>query len=191
MRYENAGTVEFILDLDSGDFYFLEMNTRIQVEHPATEAITGIDLVTEQILVADGQPLRLAQSEVAFSGHAIECRVTAESAWDGFRPCPGLITEWHPPQGDGIRVDSHCDAGYSVPPYYDSLLAKLIVRGSDRSDAVERVQQALDRFSVSGIDTTIPFLRWLLRQRDYVEGKVNTRWVETMLESEPEVTARP
>jgi len=181
MRYENAGTVEFILDQESGEFYFLEMNTRIQVEHPVTEAITGIDLVKEQLLIADGQPLRLARSQVAFSGHAIECRVTAESAEDGFRPCPGRITEWDPPRGDDIRVDSHCYAGYSVPPYYDSLLAKLIVRGNARSDAVERMREALGRFRVSGIDTTVPFLRSLLAHRDYIEGKVNTRWVESVL----------
>jgi acetyl-CoA carboxylase biotin carboxylase subunit len=179
MRYENAGTVEFILDQESGVFYFLEMNTRIQVEHPVTEAITGIDLVQEQIRIADGQPLGLAQSQVALSGHAIECRVTAESAREGFRPCPGRIADWHPPEGDGIRVDSHCYAGYSVPPHYDSLLAKLIVRGEDRSSAVERMQEALDRFTVSGIDTTLPFLRALLAQRDFIEGKVNTRWVES------------
>jgi acetyl-CoA carboxylase biotin carboxylase subunit len=185
MRYENAGTVEFILDQDTGDCFFLEMNTRIQVEHPVTEAITGIDLVKEQILVTDGEPLSLAQSQLQFSGHAIECRITAESAKDGFRPCPGRITEWRPPHGDGIRVDTHCYAGYSVPPHYDSLLAKLIIRGKDRSEAVERAQQALKCFSVSGIDTTIPFLRSLVCHRDYIEGMVNTRWVEEMLNELP------
>jgi acetyl-CoA carboxylase biotin carboxylase subunit len=185
MRYENAGTVEFILDQDSGACYFLEMNTRIQVEHPVTEAITGIDLVEEQLRIADGEPLSLAQSQVQFSGHAIECRITAESAKDGFRPCPGLITEWRPPHGDGVRVDSHCYAGYSVPPYYDSLLAKLIILGNDRSEAVRRVQQALSGFRVLGIDTTIPFLRALVCRREYIEGRVNTRWVERLLNELP------
>ena len=181
MRYENAGTVEFIVDQDSGNFYFLEMNTRIQVEHPVTEMITGIDLVKEQIRIADGQPLPFTQSDVRFTGQAIECRINAESPREGFRPCPGSIVEWSPPEGSGIRVDSHCYAGYSVPAYYDSLLAKLIVRGNDRVTAVGRMQEALENFIVSGIETTIPFLRFLICQLDYVKGKVNTRWVESRL----------
>lgn len=181
MRYENAGTVEFILDQDSGRFYFLEMNTRIQVEHPVTEMITGIDLVQEQILVASGQPLSFSQSDVRFSGHAIECRITAESPGDSFRPCPGPIHAWQPPEGPGIRVDSHCYAGYVVPPYYDSLLAKLITHGPERGAAVEKMLEALEKFVVAGIDTTIPFLRFLLSQSDHREARVNTRWVETRL----------
>ena len=190
IKYENAGTVEFILDQDSERFYFLEMNTRIQVEHPVTEAITGIDLVREQIRIAAGHALSFSQAEVRFSGHAIECRITAESAKDGFRPCPGRITEWRPSAGPDIRVDSHGYAGYSVPPFYDSLLAKLIVRGENRVKAVGRMQEALQHFVVSGIETTIPFLRLLVCQLDYVKGKVNTKWLEGVLASLPSLELR-
>lgn len=185
MRYENAGTVEFIVDQDQQKFFFLEMNTRIQVEHPVTEMITGIDLVQQQIRIADGQPLVIAQSDVSFNGHAIECRITAESPSHGFRPCPGRITAWEPPEGSDIRVDSHCFAGYVVPPFYDSLLAKLITRGDDRHEAVKRMQDSLARFTVSGIDTIIPFLGFLMRQPDYIEGRVNTRWLEAQLKQFP------
>ena len=185
IRYENAGTIEFILDQDAERFYFLEMNTRIQVEHPITEAISGMDLVQEQLRIAGGEPLSRSQSEVRLSGHAIECRITAESAAHGFRPCPGLITEWQPPQGDDIRVDTHCYAGYRVPPYYDSLLAKLIVCGSHRVEAVGRMQEALETFLVSGIDTTIPFLRFIAQRLEYVKGEVNTRWLESVLAASP------
>ena len=182
MRYENAGTVEFVVDQDSGKFYFLEMNTRIQVEHPVTEMITDIDLVKEQICIADGQPLAFSQSDVRFTGHAVECRINAESPRDGFRPCPGSIIEWVPPEGPFIRVDTHCFPGYFVPPYYDSLLAKLITQGADRREAVERMRHALESFVISGVDTTIPFLRFLLDQLAYTEGEVNTRWVESRLD---------
>ncbi len=182
IRYENAGTIEFILDQESGKFYFLEMNTRIQVEHPVTEMITGVDLVQEQISIANGQRLSYKQSDIRFSGHAIECRITAESPRDGFRPSPGVITEWHPPEGEGIRVDSHCFEGYFVPPFYDSLLAKLITHGADRHEAMKRMGEALESFRVNGIATTIPFLGFLLHQQDYISGKVNTRWVERKLE---------
>lgn len=181
-RYENAGTVEFILDQERGEFYFLEMNTRIQVEHPVTEMITGTDLVREQILIADGQPLSLAQSDVRLSGHAIECRINAEAPARGFQPSPGKIIDWTPPRGGGIRIDSHCFPGYLVPPYYDSLLAKIIVHGSDRSEAIERMKMALDDFSIKGVDTTIPFLSFLLTQTDYIQGQVSTRWLEKQLE---------
>jgi acetyl-CoA carboxylase biotin carboxylase subunit len=179
--YENAGTIEFILDQDAERFYFLEMNTRIQVEHPVTEAISGMDLVQEQLRIAAGEPLSRSQSEVKLSGHAIECRITAESAAHGFRPCPGLITEWQPPEGDDIRVDTHCYAGYRVPPYYDSLLAKLIVRGENRIEIVGKMQDALEKFLVSGIETTIPFLRFIAQRLEYVKGEVNTRWLEAVL----------
>jgi len=179
--YTSAGTVELIVD-SSRNFYFLEMNTRLQVEHPVTEMITGIDLVQEQIRIADGQPLSLSQSEVRFSGHAIECRITAESPSHGFRPCPGSIVDWRPPEGPSVRVDSHCFSGYVVPPFYDSLLAKLITRGDDRSEAVERMRLALENFTVRGVDTVIPFLRFLLHHPDYTAGKVNTRWLEAQVE---------
>jgi len=182
VRYENAGTVEFILDQDTGKFYFMEMNTRIQVEHPVTEMVTGIDLVKEQIQVAAHKPLSISQSELRITGHAIECRINAESVLEGFQQFPGRITQWRPPQGPNIRVDSHCYPGYFVPPYYDSLLAKVITLGDDRLEAIERMQFALGTFTISGIDTAIPFLRFLLGDPDYVVGRVNTRWVETMQE---------
>jgi acetyl-CoA carboxylase, biotin carboxylase subunit len=180
--YQNAGTVEFIFDQDTNQFYFLEMNTRIQVEHPVTEMITGVDLVAQQFLVARGVPLTIKQSDIHLRGHAIECRINAESPQHGFRPCPGRITHWRPPQGAGIRVDSHCFTGYFVPPYYDSLLAKLIVHGGSRSGAAARTRDALAAFVVEGIDTGIPFLRRVIEDPDYLRGNVNTRWLEKKLE---------
>ena len=192
MGYENAGTVEFIVDQDSEQFYFLEMNTRIQVEHPVTEAITGVDLVQTQIRVAAGDPLPWSQSDIHFQGHAIEFRITAESAQNGFRPCPGVITEWGPPTRDQVRVDTHCYPGYRVPPFYDSLLAKLIVSGKDRREAIERAQQALDDFRVAGIETTLPFLRDVVRSPDYVSGLVHTRWLEEFVARWPsDVSSAP
>lgn len=178
MEYESAGTVEFILDKDKGNFYFLEMNTRIQVEHPVTEMTTGIDLVQEQIRVARGEPVSFSQSQVLPRGHAIECRINAEQPSHDFRPSPGRITRWEPPEGAGIRVDSHCYAGYTVPPYYDSLLAKLIVRGDTRMEAIALLQRALARFRVDGVDTTIPFLASLVERADFIAGRVNTAWLE-------------
>ena len=178
IRYENAGTVEFILDQDKGRFYFLEMNTRIQVEHPVTEMTTGIDLVQEQIRVAQGDAVSFSQGQVRTKGHAIECRINAEQPWDDFRPSPGQITRWEPPEGPGIRVDSHCYAGYTVPPFYDSLMAKLIVTGETRMEAIARLQQALANFRVAGVDTTIPFLSSLVERADFIAGRVNTGWLE-------------
>jgi acetyl-CoA carboxylase biotin carboxylase subunit len=179
--YENAGTVEFIFDQDTGMFYFLEMNTRIQVEHPVSEAITGVDLVQEQLRIARGEPLRFSQSDVIFRGHAIECRINAELPDAGFRPSPGRIAEWSPPEGPNIRLDSHCYAGYTVPIFYDSMLAKLIIYGRDRAEAVERMRRALEQFSVSGIGTTLPFLRFVMGHPDFAAGKVNTRLVEALI----------
>ena len=178
IKYENAGTVEFILDQDRGGFYFLEMNTRIQVEHPVTEMITGVDLVQEQIQVAQGEPVSFSQSQLVASGHAIECRINAEQPRDDFRPSPGLITRWEPPEGPDIRVDSHCYEGYTVPPYYDSLLAKLIVTGNTRMEAVARLQRALANFHVAGVDTTISFLASIVERADFIAGRVNTGWLE-------------
>jgi acetyl-CoA carboxylase biotin carboxylase subunit len=148
------------------------------VEHPVTEMITGIDLVQEQLRIADGQPLGFTQAEVHFVGHAVECRINAESPAEDFRPCPGRLINWRPAEGEGLRVDSHCFAGYSVPPHYDSLLAKLIAWGNDRTEAIKRMRQALDGFVAAGVETTIPFLRFLLSRRDYGEGQVHTRWAE-------------
>ena len=176
--YENAGTIEFILDQDRGSFYFLEMNTRIQVEHPVTEMITGIDLVQEQVRVAQGDAISFSQSKVVPVGHAIECRINAEQPDDDFRPSPGRISRWEPPEGTGIRVDSHCYEGYTVPPYYDSLLAKLIVTGDTRMEAIARLQRALARFHVEGVDTTISFLSSLVERADFIAGRVNTGWLE-------------
>jgi acetyl-CoA carboxylase biotin carboxylase subunit len=176
--YESAGTVEFLLDQDTERFYFLEMNTRIQVEHPVTEQITGVDIVKEQIRVAAHRPLSFSQEKIRLTGHAIECRINAEAPWEGFRPCAGQIEHWVPPQGPSIRTDTHCYTGYLVSPYYDSLLAKVITTGADRLSAIEHMQCALKNFVVSGVDTTIPFLQSVLDEPDYMEGQVNTRWIE-------------
>ncbi|MBW2147292.1 MAG: acetyl-CoA carboxylase biotin carboxylase subunit [Deltaproteobacteria bacterium] len=186
IRYENAGTVEFMLDQDQGRFYFLEMNTRIQVEHPVTEMISGIDLVKEQFRVASGDSFSVSQEDIRLTGHAIECRINAESPDAGFAPCPGRITEWTPPGGEGIRVDSHCYSGYFVPPYYDSLLAKLVISAKDRKEAIGCMQGALLDFTVSGVDTTIPFYSFVMKHPEYVSGKLNTRWIENRLVKEYE-----
>jgi acetyl-CoA carboxylase biotin carboxylase subunit len=178
VRYESAGTVEFIFDLDSGDFYFLEVNTRIQVEHPVTEMMTGVDLVAEQLRIAGGEPLSIAQQNVAPKGHAIECRINAEQPERDFTPNPGRLTAWAAPSGAGVRVDSHCYEGYLVPPFYDSMLAKLVVHGADRREAIERLSRALADFRIEGIHTTIPFHRAVLEHPDFIENRVTTRWVE-------------
>ncbi len=180
--YQSAGTIEFIYDNDTEDYYFLEMNTRIQVEHPVTEMITGVDLVAQQLRIARGEPLPFKQADITFTGHAIECRITAESPQHGFRPCPGLISEWRGPTGPGIRLDTHCYSGYLVPPYYDSLLAKLIVHANSRSESADLTNRALENFHVNGIDTLIPFLKVVIADDDYRAGKVNTRWLEKKLE---------
>jgi len=180
--YQSAGTIEFIYDNDTLAYYFLEMNTRIQVEHPVTEMITGVDLVAQQLHIARGEPLPFKQSEITFTGHAIECRITAESPQHGFRPCPGLISNWQGPVGPGIRLDTHCYSGYFVPPYYDSLLAKLIVHANSRVESADQTNRALENFHVSGIDTLIPFLKVVIADADYRAGNVNTRWLEKKLE---------
>jgi acetyl-CoA carboxylase biotin carboxylase subunit len=185
IKYESLGTVEFIYDQNTGRFYFLEMNTRIQVEHPVSEMISGIDLVKEQIRIAGDEPLRWSQSEVQLIGHAIECRINAETPELGFQPCPGRIEQWVEPQGTGIRVDTHCYSGYFISPYYDSLMAKLIVSGTDRSQAMERMRSALERFIVTGVDTTIPFLRKIFDQPEYIQGQIHTRWIEEFLHRHP------
>ena len=181
ISYESAGTVEFILDQDAGKFYFLEMNTRIQVEHPVTEMVAGVDLVQEQINVAEGGALPFTQNDISFSGHAIECRINAENPAENFRPTPGVITKWEIPQGPGVRVDTHCHHGYKVPFFYDSLIGKLIVHGTDREHARRRMLAALDEFGVEGISTTIPFLQKVLKTPDFSEGRVNTRILEKIL----------
>ena len=179
--YENAGTVEFVLEPASGRFYFIEMNTRIQVEHPVTEMLTGVDLVATQLRVAAGEPLGLTQADVGLRGHAIECRINAEDPDLDFRPGPGTVTTWRPPAGERIRVDTHVEAGSQVPPFYDSLLAKVIVAAPDRSAAIARMDRALADFAVEGIPTTIGFHRRVLAHPDFVAGRVHTRWVEEEL----------
>ncbi|HEY6225375.1 MAG TPA: acetyl-CoA carboxylase biotin carboxylase subunit [Gemmatimonadales bacterium] len=186
INYVGAGTVEFLLDED-GSFYFMEMNTRIQVEHPVTEMCTSFDLVKEQIRVAAGEPLSLVLHGNRLRGHAIECRVNAEDPARNFQPSPGLISAFHPPGGPGVRVDTHIYAGYTVPPYYDSLLAKVIVQGNDRDEAIARMRQALDSFIIEGVTTTIPFLGRVMRHPDFVAGKVDTKF----LEREPQLLTDP
>lgn len=182
IEYRNAGTVEFILDGDTSEFYFLEMNTRIQVEHPVSETVSGIDLVEEQIRIASGQALRFRQEDVIFRGHAIECRINAEVPTEGFRPSPGLITKWIPPTGPNIRLDTHCFVGYRVPIDYDSMLAKLIVYGVDRLDAIRRLKHALDYFEIEGIGTTLPFIKFAITHPNFISGEVNTVLVDKMIE---------
>ena len=175
--YSGAGTIEFLLDSD-GSFYFMEMNTRIQVEHPVTEMVTSFDLVKEQIRVASGEPLSFKGDGSRLRGHAIECRVNAEDPYRNFQPSPGHITAYHPPGGPGVRVDSHVYAGYTVPPYYDSLLAKVIVHGNTREEALGRMGQALDSFILEGVTTTIPFLARVIRHPDFASGEVDTKFLE-------------
>jgi acetyl-CoA carboxylase biotin carboxylase subunit len=181
ISYENAGTVEFVYDQDEKRFYFLEMNTRLQVEHPVTEMITGVDIVREQIGVAGGGKLPFAQEDIRISGHSIECRVNAENPDANFMPIPGVISRWEMPQGPGVRVDTHCFHGYKVPIFYDSLIAKVIVHGDDRDHARKRMLAALDEFAVEGISTTIPFLAKVLRTPDFAAGRVTTRILEKVM----------
>jgi acetyl-CoA carboxylase biotin carboxylase subunit len=175
--YVGAGTIEFLLDED-GAFYFMEMNTRIQVEHPVTEMTTNFDLVKEQIRVAAGEPLSFVMNGHRLRGHAIECRVNAEDPARNFQPSPGTVTAYHPPGGPGVRVDTHIYAGYTVPPYYDSLLAKVIVHGNSRAEALARMRQALDSFIIEGVTTTIPFLSRVMRHPDFIAGRVDTKFLE-------------
>lgn len=179
LKYRGAGTVEFLFE--DGEFYFIEMNTRLQVEHPVTEAITGIDLVLEQIRIASGAPLTYKQDQVTFSGHAIECRINAENART-FRPSPGQITYWHPPGGLGVRVDSGVYQGYRIPPYYDSLIGKLIVHGKTRNECMMRLRRALSEFVIDGIETTIPLFQDLVSQPDFVNGMYDIHWLEKYLQ---------
>jgi acetyl-CoA carboxylase biotin carboxylase subunit len=182
LGYLSAGTVEFLYE--RGKFYFIEMNTRVQVEHPVTEMITGIDIINEQIKIAAGSPLSIAQDDVRVLGAAIECRVNAEHART-FVPSPGRITYFHPPGGLGIRVDSSAYQGYVIPPYYDSLVGKLIVHGRTRTEALMRLRRALDEFIVDGIETTLPLFRTLVRNADVQNGQYDIHWLENFLATEP------
>jgi acetyl-CoA carboxylase biotin carboxylase subunit len=178
LGYRGVGTLEFLFQ--DGAFYFIEMNTRLQVEHPITEAITGIDLVREQIRVANGAPLGLTQADIKFAGHAIECRINAENS-ETFVPCPGRISDYHPPGGLGVRVDSGLYTGYRMPPYYDSLVAKLIVSGTNRNECLMRLRRALEEYVVGGIDTTIPLHQRLIAQPDFVNGDYDIHWLERLV----------
>ena len=181
MGYRGAGTIEFLYE--NGEFFFIEMNTRLQVEHPVTEAITGLDLVREQIRIADGEPLTLRQQDVQFRGHAIECRINAEDP-QTFAPSPGLVKHFHAPGGLHVRVDSGLYAGYRVPPYYDSMIAKLIVYGFTREGAMRRLRRALEEFVVDGIKTTIPLHQALLQDPEFLKGDYTIKWLEEWLERE-------
>ncbi|HEY9539458.1 MAG TPA: acetyl-CoA carboxylase biotin carboxylase subunit [Kiloniellaceae bacterium] len=175
LGYRSAGTVEFLYE--NGEFYFIEMNTRLQVEHPISEAITGVDLVREQIRVAAGLPLDLAQSDISFSGHAIECRINAENP-QTFMPSPGLVTDYHAPGGLGVRVDSGLYAGYRIPSTYDSLIAKLIVHGQTRNECLMRLRRALEEFVIVGVDTSIPLHQRLIGAQDFINGDYDIHWLE-------------
>jgi acetyl-CoA carboxylase biotin carboxylase subunit len=178
MKYLGVGTVEFLYE--DGEFYFIEMNTRIQVEHPVTEMITDIDLVLEQIRIAAGGDLPVTQQEVIINGHSIECRINAENPVT-FRPSPGKILQYHPPGGLGVRIDSAVYQGYVIPPYYDSLVGKLIVHGKTRAECLMRLRRALDEMVVEGIETTLPLFRALVREPDIIDGDYHIHWLEQYL----------
>ena len=179
LGYRGAGTIEFLYE--NGEFYFIEMNTRLQVEHPVTEAITGLDLVHEQIRVASGQGLSVTQADIQFAGHAIECRINAEDP-ETFAPSPGRITHYHMPGGLGVRVDSGVYQGYSIPPFYDSLIGKLIVHGRTRTECMMRLRRALDEIVVDGVKTTLPLFRDLVDNPDVAKGDYDIHWLEKYLD---------
>lgn len=179
-HYTNAGTVEFLVD-EKGKFYFLEVNKRIQVEHPITEEVTGVDLVRAQIMIAMGEPLKLSQSDIQFKDHAIECRINAEDPFDDFRPSPGRVEMYYQPGGRGTRVDSHVYAGYTIPPHYDSMIGKLITYGKDRSEAMDRMSRALAEYMITGPKTTISFQQAILQDPNFRRGVYNTSFIEQLL----------
>ena len=177
-KYRNAGTVEFLYDVDRDDFYFIEVNSRIQVEHPVSEEITGQDLIARQLGVAAGEGVGIRQDEVKIAGHAIECRINAEDPRNNFAPSPGRITRWRAPAGEGVRLDSHARQGYLVPPFYDSMIGKLIARGRDRDEAISRMLQAIDDFVIDGPKTTLPLAAAVIGHRDFRDNLITTRWLE-------------
>jgi len=181
IRYRNAGTVEFLYDVDRDEFYFMEVNARIQVEHPVSEETTGVDLIRLQLAVAAGEALPLTQDRIPCRGHAIEVRIIAEDPQRNFAPSPGRILRWRPPQGSGVRLDSAMFEGALVPPFYDSMIAKLIVHGDNRAAAVARMRQALDGFEIEGIATNLPLLRTIVAHPDYMSNQIETRWLERVL----------
>jgi acetyl-CoA carboxylase biotin carboxylase subunit len=179
INYNSAGTVEFLVDMDRNQFYFMEVNTRIQVEHPVTEEITGVDLVKEQIRIAFGHPLPMNQSDIRIKGHAIECRVTAEDGANDFTPTPGRITRFVVPYGENVRVDTHCYQGYLISPFYDSLMGKVIATGDNREQALENLKTALADFEIEGVKSNIPFLRYLIAEPEFARSDINIKWIET------------
>jgi acetyl-CoA carboxylase biotin carboxylase subunit len=181
LRYEGAGTIEYIYDLDSGRWFFIEMNTRIQVEHPVTEQIFDVDLVVEQLRIAAGEAISFRQPKLPSRRCAIEFRINAEDANRGFRPSPGVVTRWRPPSGQGIRLDSHVYEGYAVSPHYDSLLGKLVVSGTERGEMLASAAAALARFDVAGISTTIAFHSWLIGRQEFIDASAHTGWVEQVM----------
>jgi acetyl-CoA carboxylase biotin carboxylase subunit len=181
-NYTNAGTIEFLLS-DKNEFYFMEMNTRIQVEHPVTEEITGIDLIKEQLRIAAGEKLSFTQDDVQFRGHAIECRINAENPYTDFTPSPGKVEVFSAPGGMGTRVDSHVYSGYTIPPHYDSMIAKLIIHADSREEALAKCERALDEFIITGVHTSIPFTKFLLGSKDFIEGKYDTGYIERIMKS--------
>jgi len=187
--YVNAGTVEFVAD-DKGNYYFLEVNKRIQVEHPITEEVTGVDLVKEQIAVAMGEPLSLSQEGITFTGHAIECRINAENPYADFAPSPGRVEMYYAPGGNGVRLDSHVYAGYTIPPHYDSMIAKLITVGKDRREAIARMSRALSEYMITGVKTTIPFELAIMRDPNFRRGVYATNFIENMLANRREMVER-
>jgi acetyl-CoA carboxylase biotin carboxylase subunit len=178
LKYRGAGTMEFLFQ--DGEFYFIEMNTRLQVEHPITEAVTGVDLVREQIRIAAGGELAFTQADIKIQGHAIECRINAENP-DTFTPSPGKVVEYHPPGGLGVRVDSGLYAGYSIPPYYDSMIAKLIVSGPSRNECLMRLRRSLEEFVIGGIETTIPLQQRIIREQEFIDGEYDIHWLEKLV----------
>lgn len=178
LDYVGAATVEFVVDAVTGSYAFLEVNTRVQVEHPVTELVTGVDIVREQLRIAAGEPLSFRQEDVTLTGHAIECRVNAEDPLRNFLPAPGRVATWIPPQGGGVRIDSHLFGGYLIPPYYDSMIAKVLTLGDDRADAIARMTRALKHLTVEGVTTTKDFLRDLITDDDFENQRHHTRWVE-------------
>ena len=178
--YESAGTIEFLVDKQK-NFYFIEMNTRIQVEHPVTEAVTGLDLIKEQIRIAAGEPLKLEQKDVVLRGHAMECRINAENPDKNFMPCPGTIVDSHFPGGNGIRIDSAVYNGYRIPPNYDSMIAKIIVHGKDREEAIQKMRMALDELIIEGVDTNQEYQMKIITHPVFMEGKQDTSFIEKYL----------
>ena len=198
LDYVGAGTVEFVVDAESGDYAFLEVNTRVQVEHPVTEMVTGIDIVRAQLQIAGGLPLPFSQDDVRLDGHAVEVRVNAEDPYRGFAPGPGTVSRWVEPVGGGLRIDTHCFGGYRIPPHYDSLLAKVIAHGGDRKEALRRLDRGLRKLVVEGVPTTVPMLLAVIEAPEFRAGTHHTRWVEqelmpslTALQETPEPAAAP